>query len=227
MTAALTVVAGCSTVASGDLHTSGIIAHISVAATSSGAQVIADLTAGGTTSVELGPKDSLVATSGTQHVTLRESTLFGLHEYAATLPVTPRPGTLVRVELRRADDEPASSSVHLPGPVGVRAPHAGARVSRSHDLQVVVGPGPGAIRVDWKGSCVGTGEIRFEEGGPAVVPAGSLQKVAPASGAPAVPDACDVTLSVTRVLDGRLAASYKRGGIEGVRTQAVVIRSVA
>lgn len=231
LAAALT--AGCSTVASKDVRTSGMIAHISVAATTSGARVSADLSAGGTTSVELGPGDQLMARSGGKQVSLRESSFLGLHSYGATLPVRTGPGTTVTVQLSRtADDQPATSSVRLPGPVGLRAPKDGAKVSRSKDLRVLVAPGAGAIRVDWKGSCVGGGEVRFEEGRPAVLPAGSMRPAAPASGQstppapPAPPDRCDVALTVTRVLDGRLGSSYKSGVIESLRSQSIVVRTV-
>lgn len=225
--ATVVVVAGCSTVASGDLHTSGMIARIFVTAAPSGVGVGADLSAGGTTSVELRSGDRLVARTSGRQLTLRETTVLGMHSYAGTLPTTTAPGTTVRVDLRRSAGAPATSSVRLPGKVGLRAPTSGATVSRSRDLQLQVAPGPGAIRVDWEGSCVGNGEVRFEEGRPAVVPAGSLRLATPASGQPAVPDHCNVTLTVTRVLEGRLASSYKSGFIEGLRSQAIVIHSVA
>lgn len=223
---ALLAVTGCSTVASGDLHTSGMIAHIVVAATPSGIVVGADLTAGGATSVELRPGDRLVARAGGRQVALREASALGLHTYAGTLPTTAAPGTEVEVDLERAAGGTARSSVRLPGRVGLSAPKDGARVSRGHDLRLRVAPGAGSFRFDWKGSCVGSGEVRFEESEPLVVPAGTLRPPTPTSGAPVTADRCDVTLSVTRVLDGELASSYQRGLIEATRSESILVRSV-
>lgn len=224
--ATVLALAGCSTVASSDLRTSGMTARIFVTATDSGISVGTDLTAGGTTSVELRPGDSLVARSSGRQQTLQETTVLGLHSYAAVLPTTTAPGTEVAVDLLRSHDAAAGSSVQLPGRVGLRAPASGASVSRGHDLPVRVAPGPGAIRVDWQGSCVSGGEVRFEEGQPIVLPAGSIQQASPPSPGATVPDRCEVTLTVSRVLEGRLASAYKGGFIEGVRTQAVLVRSV-
>ena len=223
---ALLAVAGCSTVASSDLRTHGMTARIFVSATAAGIGVGADLTAGGTTSVELRPGDTLVARTGGHQVTLRETSVLGLHSYSGTLAVTPAPGTEVAVDLERAGGGSASSSVQLPGRVGMSAPRDGVMISRGRDLRVRVAPGPGSIRVDWSGSCVGSGEVRFEESQPVVVPAGTLRLLAPASGGPAVPARCDVAITVTRVVEGRLAASYHGGLIEGTRSEAVVVRSV-
>lgn len=223
---ALTAVAGCSTVASKDLRTSGMIARIFVTATTSGVSVGADLSAGGTTSVELRNGDRLLARASGKQVTLRETSILGLHSYGGTLRTAASPGTTVHVDLLRSADRPASSSVQLPGPVGLRGPKHAATVSRARDLPVRVAPGPGSIRVDWAGSCVGNGEVRFDEDRPVVLPAGSLKLTTPASGQPAAPQDCDVTLTVSRVLEGRLSSSYRSGLIEGVRSQTVVVHSV-
>lgn len=225
--ATVATVAGCSTVASSDLRTSGMTARIFVTAGASGIGVAADLTAGGSTSVELRPGDRLLAGAGGASVTLHESTVLGLHTYSGIVPAAAAPNTEVRVDLLRSTDPAASSTVRLPGAVGLLAPRRGASVSRGQDLPLHVAPGVGSIRVDWTGSCVGQGEARFERPSPLVVPAGSLRPpAATAPGGPAAPVSCNVTLTVSRVLEGTLASSYKGGVIEGIRSQAVVIRSV-
>jgi len=221
--------AACSTVDSSDLRTSGITSHIVVSTETGGSTVTVEMSAGGLTSVELHDADRLVARSGGTEAGFDQDDFLGRHTYTAQLPGVVASGALVEVSLERGpDDTSVTSSVALAPPLRVTAPTETTNIPRSQDLLLQTNHADGQIRVAWTGSCVSPGDTVYGSDGAVVVQAGTLVRPEPVAGAttPPLPQACLVTLTISRIVDGSLGDGYDGGSITAERSLTRVISSV-
>lgn len=224
VTLAALVPAGCSTVYSADVKTNGLTADLLVTVPdgSTTAEVSATLRVGTMTFVELGGGEKITASGAGQSATLKRGKIAGATSYTGRLEGAGKPGTDIIIALER-DDENASapvSVVRMPEPIRLTAPSAGARFSRRTDLVLRFAAGAGGL-LRWAGPCVQGGSLTLEGGRTsATISAGSIR----ALGSPAVDAAatatCDLTLTLTRRIDGSLDHTFKDGFV-AAETQTV------
>ena len=222
----LLALAGCESVRSHDVRSGGIRASILVRVTGQGASVNVTLTAGGLTSIDLDPGDSLTASGGGRIINLRGTHFAGASAYSGTLTGVTKPGTKITVALHRgaSDTDAPHSTVELPGPITARV--AARTYSRSRDaIALHLNGNVGDVHVDWHGSCAVQDSIGVVVAGPPyVIASGTLQSVAP--GGAGATSKCDLSLVVTRVEHGDIDPALNGGGITAERQATVVIRSV-
>jgi hypothetical protein len=223
LAAALTL-AGCETVHSKDIRTSGIRAGITVLVDGRDTTVSVLLSAGSLTSIELDHGDSLTASGGGRTITLKRSNFLGRESYNGVLSGVTKPGTAITVALDRkaGDTDAPHSTIRLPALVRASVP--GRVYSRSRDsIPLHVSAGVGELRVESKGSCtVGNSVGDTLQGPPFVLPSGSLRSFEASAHAPR---RCDVTLALWRVEHGPVDSAYGGGGMTAERATTVVVRS--
>lgn len=221
----LVFLAACSTVSSKNLRTGGISPTMRVAVRDGGLEVSVTLGAGGVNTVHLDDNDALTASAAGRSVDLDGGTFLGVAGYGGRIAGVDKPGTPVRISLRRGDKDTSApdSTVRLPQRVAVRAPRPEQRVSRARDLLIEVNDAPGDIRVAWQGSCVQsrTGLPDYPHGQPVVVSAGTIPRAGKHG-----PSSCLMTLTVSRVVHGTLDGAYDGGDISAVRSVSLAVRSV-
>jgi hypothetical protein len=229
------VAAGCSTVHSADLHTSGFRPYVEVAVTGQDAQVSVRFSAGGLTTVRLEDGDRVVATGGGHETTLSEHHILGVYSYTGTLGGVSAPGTEVTVALRRGAGESSAprSVVRLPEPIALTGPAAGATFSRAGDDIVVRVDRPGRdVLVRWDGPCVRAGERAMEPDRATLTLVAPLLEYDPAATSPTPtpspggrPATCDLRLRVERRAGGTLDPVYRTGSLVALTSAEVVVRS--
>ncbi len=235
--ALVAVTTACESIESGDLETSGINATISATVRDDGSatDVLASLSAGALTSVDLDGEDKLSASADDVSVDLEESNLLGVFAYAGVLEGVSGPGTEVTVSLARsADKTPApSSTVRLPVPVSLTAPAASAAFSREND-DIVVDIDSAAsdddMRLSWSGECVKNDGLDVPAGQASVtINKGTITKRdqvdANDPDSEPVPDSCTVTLRIERVIEGVLDPAWGGGRITSVSADSRDITS--
>ena len=229
VTALALLAAGCATVDSSDVRTSGITSHIVVTTDGGGSTVTVTMSAGSLTSVELHDFDRLSARSDDSEAGFdQQDSSLGRHTYTAQLPGVVAPGTPVEVTFERGpDDTSVTSSVPVAPPLKVTGPSEDVTVPRSGDLLLQTNHADGRIRLEWTGSCIIPSQQEYDGDGAIVVPAGTLVRPEPTAGATTapMPTTCLVTLTVTRVVDGSIGVGYDGGSITAERSSARVIRS--
>lgn len=218
----LVLIAGCSSVDAADIRTSGFTTDIlvSVPERATSADVSVTLRSGTLTYVDLSDTDKLSAAAAGQTVDLRRHKSLGVITYRGRLDNPGGPGSEVVVGLQRdSENDPAPrSAVRLADPVELLAPSSGARHSRSRDLAVhLTTPSDQRTSVEWDGTCVSSGSLRLDPGQADITIARASIKVPPPSttspSPSAVPSSCQLTLTVTRRVDGQLDPAYKKGSI--------------
>ncbi len=226
--ALVAAVAGCSSIESGDLETSGMTAIISatVRDDSSATDVVASLGAGALTSVDLDGEDILSASADDVSVELEESNLLGVFTYNGVLEGIAEPGTEVTVSLARsADKTPApSSTVRLPVAVFLTSPAAGTAFSRENDdivVEINSGASDDDMRLNWSGDCVKNDGVDVPAGQVSVtINRGTIIKRAQVDendpDSQPVPDTCTMTLTIERVVEGVLDPAWGGGSITSV-----------
>jgi hypothetical protein len=223
---ALLLVAGCETVRSKDVRSSGIKASILVRVTRRGTDVTVTLTAGGLTSIALDPGDSLTASGGGRMVSLNRTHFAGASAYFATLVGVTKPGVQITVALNRtaSDTDAPHSTVRLPGPITASIP---ARTfSRAADkVPLRLNGDVGQVRVDWQGPCAFQDSIGVLVDGPQyAIPAGTFHSYGTGPKAPS--PRCDLRITVWRIEKGKLDKALKGGFIQAERSATAVLHSV-
>ena len=217
------LIAGCSSVNAADIRTSGFNTNIvvTVPERATHADVWVQLRSGTLTYVDLSDTDKLTSTAGGQTVDLRRHKSLGVITYLGRLDNPGGPGSEVVVGLQRdSENDPAPRSVvQLAEPVELLAPASGARHSRARDLAVrLTTPSDQQTSVEWDGACVSSGSLRLDPGQSEItIPRGSIKLQPPSTASTASPVAtpadCQLTLTVTRRVDGQLDPAYKNGSI--------------
>jgi hypothetical protein len=219
--------AGCSTVDSSDILTSGI--HAELSATSSGdgtTDVQAVLYLGNPINldfVDLTGDDELFAIHGTQQKRMSELILLNIVSHHASFPVDAE-GEQFEIDFRRTVDNGApSSTAVLPAKFTLTGPTTAT--SRAAAIALTWSPANSGDRMSWQanGDCidVATGPITGDPGSFSV-PANSLKKRM----GDTVVDSCNVTVSVRRSREGDVDPAYGKGGyIAGTQVRTVTVMS--
>ncbi|HEY9336088.1 MAG TPA: hypothetical protein VIQ79_16755 [Kribbella sp.] len=222
------VLAGCSTVESKDIRTSGITANyvVTLPETAEVAQVSASYRVGTLTFVELGDGESVRSSGGGKAVELERHHTAGVTDYTGQLDGVVQAGTEITFDLTRGkgDDSAPRSTVKLPERVRITAPLAGATYSRRAAIPVRIATGPSDLpsTLTWTGDCIQPDSLELEPGRTsATIPPGSLRPSL-ATPTPGVkpPTTCSVNLTLTRRTEGTLDKSFKNGHITA-ETQSV------
>lgn len=217
------VLAGCSTVDSADIRTSGMTAdlQVTVLGDASSAEVSATLRVGTLTFVELGDGEKLTASGGGQTADLKRRKVAGVTSYYGRLEGVADPGTEITFALRREGDNASApvSKVTLPERVQFSRPAVGTRFSRRADIPVRFASGPPA-ELAWAGHCIQSGSLQIEDGQKtATISRGTiLATPSPSPGAPV--DSCQISLTLTRRNEGSLDGAFKDGFV-AAESQAV------
>lgn len=215
------ILAGCSTVQSKDVRTSGITATyvVTLPETTEVADVSASYRVGTLTFIELGDGESVTTSGGGKEVKLKHHKSVGVTDYDGQLDGVVAAGTEITFDLTRgkADGSAPKSTVKLPERVKLTAPQTGTTYSRRAALPVRFDSGPSDLPslVSWAGDCIQAGSLQLEAGRTSVsIPPGSIH---PVTGTPTPgrkpPTTCDVTLSLTRRTAGTLDPAFKDGSI--------------
>jgi hypothetical protein len=215
------VVAGCSTVQSKDVRTSGISATYVVTLPDSAdvADVSASYRVGTLTFVELGDGESVTSSGGGKDVKLKHHKSAGVTDYDGQLDGVVAAGTEVTFDLTRGsgNDSAPKSTVKLPERVKLTAPQTGTTYSRRAAIPVRFDSGPSDLSslITWAGDCIQPGSLQLESGRTSVsLPPGSLR---PVTGTPTPgrkpSTICLVTMTLTRRTDGTLDSAFKDGSI--------------
>ncbi|MGZ0152816.1 hypothetical protein ACXJJ3_37560 [Kribbella sp. WER1] len=215
------VLAGCSTVQSKDVRTSGITATyvVTLPETTDVADVSASYRVGTLTFIELGDGESVTSSGGGKDVKLKHHKSAGVTDYDGQLDGVVAPGTEITFDLKRGsnDDSAPTSTVKLPERVKLTAPQTGTAYSRRAALAVRFDSGPSDLPavVTWAGDCVQSGSLELEPGRTsASIPPGSIR---PVTGTPTPgrkpTTTCPVTLMLTRRADGTLDKAFKDGSV--------------
>ena len=217
------VVAGCSTVQSKDVRTSGISATyvVTLPETTDVANVSASYRVGTLTFIELGDGESVTASGGGKSVKLKHHKSAGVTDYDGQLDGVVAAGTEITFDLERgsADDSARASTVKLPERVRLTAPQTGTTYSRRAAIPVRFESGPSDLSslVTWAGDCIQPGSLPLEPGRTEVsIPAGELHPVttSPSSSPGRKPaTTCDVSITLTRRTEGTLDKAFKDGSI--------------
>lgn len=225
---ALLALAGCETIDSADVATSGIHAHMTVTADGTGrTRVRTELRTGGAgsnTYLELAPGDRLYAFADTTEAAMRERTdPLSRIWYEAAFD-TDRDGLTFRVEFARADHDDADESlVRLPPPFELTGPDSGTAYHFEEDPLPITwdGPSDDALDLEVRGLCIRPFTRTLpSDTGRHLLPPGTLTPRPEWSG-----DACTLELTLTRRREGALDPGFHSGRIVGqqVRTQKVVV----
>lgn len=219
-----TLTAGCDTVDSADVRTSGVDAYVTVSTSSAGSEVTVSLSAGGLTSVELADGERLIASAGDEEVTLDHESFLGSHTYVGELGGVTEPGATITVTWERGpDDDDAVSTVDVAAPIDVVSPREGATARRSADLLFDVEGRTGDVEVSWEGSCVEgetNGALTVPETDAVVVPADEVRYNGIAKRR-----TCLVTFRLAHLVRGDLADEFEGGSIVARRVDSVTLRS--
>ena len=218
----------CSNVASTNIKTAGIEAHLVVAADGTGktkATAALNVDTSAVDFVKLSDGDSLVAKTGSQSQTLTESELLGAVSYAATFDGADAEGTAYTVSLNRATETSApSSTVTLPAPFSITAPAPAASFSRANDDLAVTYASAGTHdSMSWSitGDCIlNQSKVLDADTGSFTVAKASIKT--PSS---TTTENCQVTLTVSRTQVGTLDPAYQGGSILGVQTRTLTFTS--
>ncbi|GAA3126755.1 hypothetical protein JOF29_002641 [Kribbella aluminosa] len=221
VSAVVLVLAGCSTVQSKDVRTSGISATyvVTVPETTQVADVSASYRVGTLTFIELGDGESVTSSGGGKDVKLKHHKPAGVTDYDGQLDGAVAAGTEITFDLTRgsADDSAPKSTVKLPERVKLTAPVTGTTYSRRAALAVRFDSRPSDLPslVTWAGSCVQTGSVHLEPGRTSVsITPGSIRPVT-VTPTPGVKPAttCPVDITLTRRTEGTLDKAFKDGSI--------------
>ncbi|MFD7159479.1 hypothetical protein ACFV9C_33105 [Kribbella sp. NPDC059898] len=215
------VLAGCSTVQSKDVRTSGITATyvVTLPETTDVADVSASYRVGTLTFIELGDGESVTSSGGGKDVQLKHHKSAGVTDYDGQLDGVVTAGTEVTFTLTRGsgDDSAPKSTVKLPERVKLTAPQTGTTYSRRAAIPVRFDSGPSdqSSLLSWAGDCVQSGSLPLEPGRTEVsIPPGSLR---PITGTPTPgrkpTTTCQVTVMLTRRTEGTLDSAFKDGSI--------------
>ncbi|MEU4192480.1 hypothetical protein AB0E69_11300 [Kribbella sp. NPDC026611] len=228
----LLVLAGCSTVESKDIRTSGITADLTVTLPDTGDAIDASATlrVGSLTFIELGNDEKLTASGGGKSAELKRHRAAGVTQYSAQLDGVLDPGTEITLGLQRGGDNASApkSTVKLPERVRLTAPAAGTTYSRRRAIPIRFDslPSERGTVVIWSGPCIESGSIGFEAGRVSgTIPAGSLTATAakttttattsttatPGPGKAAT--TCLVDLTLVRRTEGTLDPAFKDGRV--------------
>ncbi|HZX05330.1 hypothetical protein [Kribbella sp.] len=215
------VVAGCSTVQSKDVRTSGISATyvVTLPETTDVANVSASYRVGTLTFIELGDGESVTSSGGGKDVKLEHHKSAGVTDYDGQLHGVVAAGTEITFNLTRAsgNDSAPRSTVKLPGRVKLTAPQTGTTYSRRAALPVRFDSGPSDLSslVTWAGDCIQPGSLQLEPGRTEVsLPPGSFHPVTGTPNPGRKPaTTCQVTLMLTRRTEGTLDKAFKDGSI--------------
>lgn len=227
------VLAGCSTVDSKDIRTSGMTANLVVTLPedTDAADVSASLQVGNLTFVELGDGEKLTATGGGKDVSLRQHRAAGVTDYSNRLDGVVAAGTEITFSLKRnsQDESAPTSTVKLPERVRLVAPASGTTFSRRRDLVVRFDSEPSQQPsiLTWAGDCVQEGSLDLEPGRTtATIPRGAIKPdLTTPSPAPAA-RTCQVRLSLIRRTEGKLDPAFKNGSVTAESESAREINSV-
>ncbi len=215
VTLASLVLAGCSTVDSADIKTSGMTADLLVTVPEGGtsAEVSATLRVGTLTFVELGGGEKLTAVGDGRSATLKRGKLAGVTSYKGRLDGVAKPGTEVTFALQREGDNTSApvSTVTLPEPVEFTAPAAGTRFSRRADIGVRFTSGPPAV-LTWAGECIQGGSLQLEAGRTSATVSRGTVRPTPTP-ATAASGTCQLSLTLTRRTEGKLDEAFKNGTV--------------
>src|SRR5688500_2218758 len=179
--AAIASLAGCATVESEDVATSGVYADIKASADGSGVtQVRASLRVGGGTSntfLDLSGDDRLETTHGQDTQSMAREELLGAVSYVTSFPVEAADSQFVVAFHRTIDEGAPSSTAVLPAPFAISAPAAETTFSRTSDVTVTWSPSATGDAMTWvaNGDCVAMrlGNIAGDPGS-LVIPAGTF-----------------------------------------------------
>jgi hypothetical protein len=217
--AVLLVLAGCSTVQSKDIRTSGMTATLVVTLPegTDAADVSASFRVGTLTFVELGDGESVKASGGGKDVDLEHHRSAGVTEYSGRLDGVVEPGTEITFNLKRGsgDDAAPQSTVKLPERVQLTSPLAGTTYSRRSAVPVRFESEPSQLPavLTWAGQCIQTGSLQLEPGRTSVsIPTGSIKPLA-TTPTPGTTTTCPVDITLTRRTEGTLDKAYKDGSI--------------
>ncbi|WP_410793343.1 hypothetical protein [Kribbella sp. C-35] len=219
--ALIVVLAGCSTVESKDIRTSGITANyvVTLPETADVASVSASYRVGTLTFVELGDGESVTSSGGGKDVKLKHHRSAGVTDYDGQLDGVVDAGTEITFNLTRGkdDDSAPRSTVKLPERVQLTAPLAGTTYSRRAAIPVRFNSHPSEQQsiLTWAGDCIQTGSLELEPGRTSVsIPAGSIRPVT-GTPTPGVKPAttCPVDITLTRRTEGTLDKAFKDGHI--------------
>jgi hypothetical protein len=219
--------AGCSTVDSSDILTSGIHAELGVVSSGDGTNdVHATLYLGNPINlnfVDLTGDDELFAIHGTQEKEMSELILLNIVSHHATFP-TDAEGEQFEIDFSRTVDNGAPSSVAtLPAKFTLTGPTAAT--SRATAIALSWSPAGSGDQMTWQanGDCidVASGNLSGDTGSFSVA-ADTLKKRMGAG----VADTCMVTVSVRRSREGDLDPGYGKGGqIVGALVRTVTVMS--
>jgi hypothetical protein len=219
--AVVIVLAGCSTVESKDIRTSGITANyvVTVPETGDVTSVSASYRVGTLTFVELGDGESVKSSGGGKESTLERHRTAGVTDYSGELDGVVEAGTEITFDLTRGkgDDSAPRSTVKLPERVRLTAPLAGTTYSRRAAIPVRFDTEPSELPsvLTWAGDCIQTDSLELEPGRTSVsIPAGSIRPVT-STPTPGVKTAttCPIDLTLTRRAEGTLDKAFKNGHI--------------
>jgi hypothetical protein len=219
--AAVLVVAGCSTVDSKDIRTSGITANyvVTLPETGGAATVSASYRVGTLTFVELGDGESVRSSGGGKDVELQHHRAAGVTDYTGRLEGVVEAGTEITFNLTRGkdDDSAPRSTVKLLPRVRLTAPLAGTTYSRRAAIPVRIDTEPSELSsvLTWTGECIETGSLELEpRRTSATILAGSIRPTV-ATPTPGVkpPTTCPIDLTLTRRTEGTLDPAFKNGHI--------------
>ena len=219
--------AGCSTVDSSDVLTSGIHAEMSAVSAGDGTtDVSATLYLGNPINldfVDLTGDDELFAIHGTQEKKMSELILLNIVSHHASFP-TDAEGEQFEVDLRRSVDNGApSSTATLPAKFTLTGPTAAT--SRSAAILLTWSPASSGDAMSWQatGDCIdlASGTLTGDTGSFSVA-ANTLTKRMAAGTA----DTCMVTVSIRRSRAGDVDPAYGKGGyIAGAQVRTLTVMS--
>lgn len=219
--------AGCSTVDSSDVLTSGIHAEMSAVSSGDGTTAVqATLYLGNPINldfVDLTGDDELFAIHGSQRKEMTELIVINIVSHHASFPVDAE-GEHFEIDFTRTVDNGApSSTATLPPKFTLTGPTAAT--SRAAAIALSWSPASSGDAMTWQanGDCidVATGSISGDPGS-FTVPANTLKKRM----ADGVADTCMVTVSIRRSRTGDVDPAYGKGGyIAGAQVRTITLMS--
>lgn len=219
--------AGCTTVDSSDILTSGMYAQLSARTSGDGTtDVNAVLYLGNPVNlnfVDLTGDDELIASHGNQTKKMSELIILNIVSHHASFS-TDLEGEEFDIDFQRSVDNGAPrSTAILPAKFTLTGPTT--PTSRAQELTLSWSPAGSGDAMSWtaNGDCIDStsGNISGDSGSFAL-PSNTLKKRM----AMGTLDSCMVTLSVSRSREGDLDPAYGKGGnIAGVQTRTVVVTS--
>lgn len=219
--------AGCSTVDSSDVLTSGIYAQLSAVSSGEGTtDVQAVLYLGNPINldfVDLTGDDELFAIHGSDQKEMTERILLNVVSHHASFP-TDAEGEQFEIDFTRTVDNGAPSSIAtLPAKFTLSGPTSAT--SRAAEIPLSWSPASSGDQMSWQanGDCIeiASGTISGDTGSFSV-PANTVKKKM----SDGVADTCMVTVSVRRSRAGDLDPGYGKGGIiSGAQVRTVTVMS--